>query len=53
MSQQAGVEVDPVVDFLARYYQGVPRAQRAVGEEHHAEFVLPDESSGQLTGDDP
>ncbi len=53
MRQQTRIEVDPVIDLLARDHQRVPGAQRTVGEEHHAEVVLPDESGGQLTGDDP
>src|SRR5438270_721896 len=50
--EERGIEVDPVVDLLARHHQGVARAQRPVGEEDHATVVLPDEPCRQPAFDD-
>lgn len=36
------VEVDPMVDLLARHHQRVPRRQRANGQKRHTQLVLPD-----------
>ncbi len=52
VAEEIRIDVDPVIDLLARDNQSVTGTQRAVGQEDHADVVLPHESRGQLPGDD-
>jgi len=52
VGEQIRVNIEPMVDLLARHHQGMSGAERAVGEECHALVVLPHKPRGQLAGDD-
>jgi hypothetical protein len=49
---ELGVEVDPVVDFLARHHEHVARPHRLDRQERHDAWVPPDEAAGELARDD-
>ena len=50
--EQGRLQVEPVVDLVARHDQRVTGPQRAVGQEDDAAVVLPDEARGQPAFDD-
>lgn len=53
VSDQAAVQVEPVIDFVSRNDECVPFTQWRYREERDAAFVLPNEPARQFAVDDP
>ena len=46
------LEIEPMIDFGAWYDQRVARSERVDREKSYAAFVAPDETTGEISGDD-